>query len=117
MVAKNQFGDETFVEGMTKKVEHTRGKIKIMNGLYKNKEILINVPCFTIGRSSDCALSIHDKKASRIHAQLIESMGKEIIEDMGSSNGTKVNGRSVTKRILKDGDMIEIGNTSLQYIE
>ena len=118
MALRDDFSDETYVEGMMKDDDgHVRGKLKIMNGLYQNKEILINKQCFTIGRSSDCNLSLHDKKVSRIHAQLVESMGKEIIEDLGSSNGTLVNGHKITKKILQVGDIIQVGNTSLQYIK
>ena len=118
MAEPKDYTDETYVEGMLKnKGSSVRGKLKIMNGLYKNKEVLIDKQYFTMGRSTDCCLTLHDKKVSRIHAQLIESMGKEIVEDLGSSNGTRVNGHNITKKILKSGDIIQVGNTDLMYVK
>ncbi|HDS09180.1 MAG TPA: FHA domain-containing protein [Firmicutes bacterium] len=112
------YSDETYVDGMKKdEARSVRGKLKVLNGRLKDREFPVNKQFFTIGRSNDCCISLNDKRVSRIHAQLVESMGKEILEDLGSRNGTVVNGRNVTKKILADGDVIQIGETSLMFLK
>ena len=78
-------------------------------------EVPVNEKHFTIGRSADCSLLIDDKKASRIHAQIVHVNGQGILEDMGSSNGTLVNNTPVTKKILASGDEIQIGDTFIRF--
>lgn len=64
-----------------------------------------------------CEIEIDDTKASRRHARLIVSGGVVEIEDLGSSNGTLLNGKKVERRMLRDGDVVQIGTTSLRYTE
>lgn len=71
-----------------------------------------------IGRSTKASVKLNDNGISREHFHIFDQDGKFYIEDMGSLNGTRVNniciGGSV---ILKDGDQIEIGETSLSWSE
>ena len=59
-----------------------------------------------VGRVAGCDVVIPDVKVSRQHARLIAQGGVVEVEDMGSSNGTKLNGKSVTRRMLRDGDVL-----------
>ena len=69
-----------------------------------------------IGRSTECALTLSDAGVSRFHSRLEWSDGQVTIEDLGSSNGTYVNGELVAqRRTLADGDSIRIGTVSAQY--
>ncbi len=69
-----------------------------------------------IGRSSECDIHVEDQDASRQHAA-IQPIGDEYyLRDMGSTNGTLVNGQSVEKKILRHGDKIAIGKQVLQFI-
>ena len=70
-----------------------------------------------LGRVSACDVVVNDKKASRRHARLISEAGVVEIEDLGSSNGTLLNGNPVDRRMLRDGDRIEIGKTVVVYRE
>jgi pSer/pThr/pTyr-binding forkhead associated (FHA) protein len=70
-----------------------------------------------IGRSRHASIVLGDKKASRRHARIILLGGVVELEDMGSSNGTLLNGKPVTKRMLRDGDEIRIGTTTIQFHE
>lgn len=70
-----------------------------------------------IGRIADCDLHIDDHKASRRHAKLLVEAGVVEIEDLGSSNGTLLNGKPVTRRLLRAGDEVQIGMTVLTYRE
>ncbi|UCF31336.1 MAG: FHA domain-containing protein [bacterium] len=69
-----------------------------------------------IGRSKDCDLTLDDRDASRRHASL-QPFGTEFyLMDMGSTNGTQVNGRPVDKRLLRHGDRITVGKQVLQFL-
>lgn len=70
-----------------------------------------------IGRVAACDVVVADNKASRRHAQLIVEAGVVEVEDLGSSNGTMLNGKPVERRMLRDGDRIEIGKTVIVYRE
>jgi hypothetical protein len=63
-----------------------------------------------IGRDSSSAITINDAEVSRKHARLTFQGGKYVIEDLGSTNGTFVNGqRLVSPVVLKTGDVISLG--------
>ena len=71
----------------------------------------------TIGRDRGNDLSLpDDTKISRTHAQLQLGGGQWTLFDLGSSNGTKVNRRSVDKHPLRSGDLILLGATTLVYV-
>lgn len=69
----------------------------------------------TIGRLPDCDAVIQDKGASRRHAQLKRKGGVYTLTDLGSTNGTKLNGETVQSRELHDGDKITIGTTLIEF--
>lgn len=70
-----------------------------------------------LGRTSSCAVVLKDNKASRRHAQLIVAGSVVEIEDLESSNGTLLNDKPITRRMLRDGDVIQIGATRITYRE
>ncbi|HUT99889.1 MAG TPA: AgmX/PglI C-terminal domain-containing protein [Myxococcota bacterium] len=71
-----------------------------------------------IGRLSSAHLRLEDEKVSRIHAVVEVTAGGEVsIIDMGSSEGTFVNGEKVNKAMLKPGDEIRLGDTRLVFQE
>jgi len=70
-----------------------------------------------IGRLGECEITIADANASRRHAAFVREGDGWAIEDLGSTNGTRLNGAPVTYERLKDGDLIEIGATQLRFHE
>lgn len=72
--------------------------------------------CLTIGRSSNNSLILLESEVSRQHAEIrLVSPGRYRIADLGSSNGTWVNGRRLAiSRDLHNGDVIQIGLTNLR---
>jgi len=70
-----------------------------------------------IGRSRECDVRIDDGNVSRRHAELSRDHDERwTVVDLGSTNGTEVNGRRVTRRTpLGDGDRISIGGTELVF--
>lgn len=70
-----------------------------------------------LGRVAECDLVIDDGKASRRHARIHVEAGVVEVEDLGSSNGTLLNGKPVTRRVLRSGDEIQIGKTVITFRE
>ena len=66
-----------------------------------------------IGRAPECELVLRDSRASRRHARLAARDGVLVLTDLGSTNGTRVNGHRITEVVLGAGDRIAIGETTL----
>jgi pSer/pThr/pTyr-binding forkhead associated (FHA) protein len=68
----------------------------------------------TIGRQAGNTIRLTDRNVSRRHARLVRENGTLLIEDLGSSNGVRVNGEKIHGRSkLGDGDVVEIGDYDL----
>ncbi len=67
----------------------------------------------TIGRAKNNSIVVEDALASRVHAMLQFTPAGLAIRDNNSSNGTFVNGALITSAMLRDGDVVTIGNTDL----
>ena len=68
-----------------------------------------------IGRAEDAAIRIDSPGVSRYHARILVAAGDATLEDLGSKNGSYVNGMFVTTRSLSDGDEIRLGATALTF--
>ena len=69
-----------------------------------------------MGRSTDNSVQIADNQASRLHAEVRYENGRHLIVDLGSTNGTFVNGTQIKETYtLSHGDIIKIGATELRY--
>ena len=72
----------------------------------------------TIGRSPANTIHISDPASSRKHCMIKPSGGFTVIVDMGSANGTRVNGTKIVRdHVLQGGDVIQIGTTTLRFTE
>jgi hypothetical protein len=69
-----------------------------------------------IGRTPDNDLRIDEDFISRRHAVILASAENAIVEDLNSTNGVFVNGVQVTRRELREGDLLTIGKTSFRYV-
>ncbi len=68
-----------------------------------------------IGRQQGNGVVLHDPKASRQHAVIKFEEDKYVIEDLGSSNGTYVFGKKITRAIITPDTTIQIGNSTLVF--
>jgi predicted component of type VI protein secretion system len=69
----------------------------------------------TVGRRDDCQLRIRSSQVSRRHCQLFEKKGLLLVKDLGSSNGTFVNGERIEdQRVLSPGDELTVGQIKLR---
>jgi DNA-binding response OmpR family regulator len=74
------------------------------------REVPLPAECTILGRAPECDLVIEGRLVSRQHAAISRSGTSYILEDLGSHNGTTVNGQRLSGRwVLRDGDRIELG--------
>jgi hypothetical protein len=68
-----------------------------------------------IGRNEESEIVLVDPSVSRAHAIVEVNAGKPVVRDLGSTNGTFVNGRRVRAHPLRDGDELLFGNTKMRF--
>jgi hypothetical protein len=79
-----------------------------------NEEIALSMGVTLVGRDATCRISIFDSLISRQHARIQCDDEQAVIEDLGSRNGTRVNGVAISgPHVLRDGDRIGIGSVEL----
>jgi two-component system cell cycle response regulator len=66
-----------------------------------------------IGRAADASIRLDDDGVSRRHARVVQHKNEVWIEDLESANGTFVNEDRVTRQLLRDGDKIQMGSTTI----
>ena len=69
----------------------------------------------SIGRHPDCNLVLADPNVSRNHAEIRPQGDGFVVVDLGSTNGTRVNGVRVDTQLLQDGDEVSFGNTRMRF--
>ncbi len=77
--------------------------------LKKNRE-------FTIGRGSEHDMVLDEDMVSRAHARISTFEDQVIVQDLGSTNGTLINGNRTERHVLTPGDQILIGNSLLEFV-
>jgi pSer/pThr/pTyr-binding forkhead associated (FHA) protein len=88
-------------------------KLKLPGG---EQEFEISKSEITVGRGQTNDIVIQDSKISRAHARFEFSTGGEVtVIDTGSTNGVRVNGVKVEKAVIKPGDVIQLGESQIQY--
>ena len=77
---------------------------------------LIAGETLVVGRGPDCELPVTAERASRKHAEVRARESGDVVVDLGSTNGTLVNGAALTgERILADGDLVDVGGATILY--
>ncbi|MEO7954601.1 MAG: FHA domain-containing protein [Polaromonas sp.] len=80
------------------------------------KEVQLSKDRTSLGRRPYNDIVIDNLAVSGEHAVLQMSGSEIYVEDLNSTNGTYVNGKTVKKQLLKNGDFVEIGKYSIQYV-
>ncbi|MGH8598848.1 MAG: FHA domain-containing protein [Gammaproteobacteria bacterium] len=92
------------------------GKLVLsLNGAVQG-EFQLNKERMTIGRKPDNDVQIDNLAVSGKHALVITILDDSFLEDLGSTNGTYVNGKLIKKHALRDGDVVGIGKHELKYV-
>ena len=80
------------------------------------EQIIINKDVMTIGRKSDCDISIKDPAVSGNHARIQRVGDNYLVQDMGSTNGVHIEGKAIKQQVLKHKDTIVIGEHQLKIL-
>ena len=80
-----------------------------------NLDVPLKRERMTIGRRADNDICLPNLAVSGEHAAVVTILADSFLEDLGSTNGTLVNGAPIAKHILRDGDQIDIGRHTLVY--
>ncbi len=79
------------------------------------ERVLLGEQTIVLGRLPDCDVVVSDPKASRRHAEVRPAGHGYVVTDLGSTNGTKLNGIEIHEQPLHDGDLIGIGATVFRF--
>ena len=84
--------------------------------LPSGERIALKDAVITLGRMPDCSVMLNDPNVSRRHSEVRPQGTGYIAVDLGSTNGTKVNGvRIEGDRVLQDGDIVSLGTTHIRF--
>ncbi|HZS37139.1 MAG TPA: DUF4388 domain-containing protein [Polyangia bacterium] len=91
--------------------------LRFISGKYQGGEFPLRMDReIVVGRSSDLDMVLVEDMVSRKHAKIAASGDQIVIQDLGSTNGTFVNGEKIKKARLKEGDRILIGTSIIKLI-
>ena len=91
--------------------------LRVLRGFYEGLEVPMGRSRIVIGRGREADLAVAEPTISRQHAAIAWDGEGYLLEDLGSTNGTRVNGRQATRRRLHAGDEIELGRLQLRLQE
>ena len=93
------------------------GRLEIMNGGFEGMAYDLNEEEVILGRNPTTNITLLDEGISREHALVLfdEDVPGYMIEDLASTNGTKLNGKRVRSALLAEGDQIQIGQTVFRF--
>jgi hypothetical protein len=84
--------------------------------LLDGKRLMVGPAGVTIGRSRQCEVVLDDPNVSRQHAEVRPRGGSWVLTDLGSTNGSSINGRRINgPEVVKPGDEIEIGTSLMRF--
>ncbi|MHA7631878.1 FHA domain-containing protein [Corallococcus sp. M7] len=91
-------------------------KLVVVAGPMEGEEFALSELEYTVGRSTDNPICIQDTSVSRKHVTLRKESAGWMVSDMGSGNGTIVNGEPIAEEtLLANGDVITLGDSELRY--
>ncbi|MHB1651097.1 MAG: FhaA domain-containing protein [Desulfitobacteriaceae bacterium] len=87
--------------------------LEIIQGEDSNQTFPIPEGTFHLGRHSQCEVVLHDPEVSRRHLKVTQQEQGWFLDDLGSTNGTWVNGQRITRQLVVPGEKIQLGQTIL----
>lgn len=94
------------------------GRLEILNGGFEGMSYDLTSEEIVIGRNPTTDITLLDEGISREHAVILYDADNlaYVIEDLQSTNGTRVNGKRIRSAPLDDGDEIQIGKTLFRFV-
>ena len=105
--ATDHIDESVFAEGPARFLALIDGDTEILHRLSRR---------VSIGRAPDNDIRVDARFVSRYHAAVMAGPGQTVIEDLGSTNGILINGRRVTRHLLRDGDVVRIGKSRFRFL-
>lgn len=97
-------------------LEPGTGMLVVVRGPNAGSRFLLDRPATTIGRHPDSDIFLDDVTVSRRHAEVVLVDDGVLVKDLGSLNGSYVNGARVDERVLSSGDEVQIGRFKLLFV-
>ncbi|MBC7386618.1 MAG: FHA domain-containing protein [Cryobacterium sp.] len=91
-------------------------RLEISDGLANVDSFDLIKDEITLGRGRECDIVLHDKKSSRKNTSIVRVGNRYRVKDLGSSNGTYLNGRSVTDVELSHDDLLRVGDVEIRFV-
>lgn len=105
---------------LEEEIRRSRGQrslLVVLSGSAVGTLVPLDISELTFGRDPGCDVRLGDDGVSRRHARLVALPdGAWRLEDLGSTNGTSVNGEPIDRRVLQEGDRILLGHTVLKFV-
>lgn len=90
-------------------------QLVVVQGRSASQALKVGSGVMTVGRQQDCQLRIASSQVSRKHCQIFEKKGLLLVKDLGSANGTLVNGKKIAdQRVLEVGDELTVGSVKFR---
>ena len=97
-------------------LEPGTGMLVVVRGPNAGSRFLLDRDATTVGRHPDSDIFLDDVTVSRRHAEVLREEGGVRVRDLGSLNGSYVNGDRVEERALTTGDEVQIGRFKLLFV-
>ncbi len=88
--------------------------VRVMRGFYEGLEVPVDLDWMVIGRGRSADVVLAEPTISRAHVAIGHDGGGFFMQDLGSTNGTRVNGERATRVPLTDGDELQLGKLRLR---
>ncbi len=89
--------------------------LRVLDGADRGQVFSLGTAPVTIGREEGNTIQLNDERVSRFHVKIQQDHDDLVLTDLESTNGTEVNGEKVQLRILRHGDMISVGRSTLIF--
>ena len=96
------------IDARMKEADGATGVLHLSNG----QQVVLGEYRLTFGRLPECTITFDDTNVSREHAEICPDDDGFVLTDLGSTNGTTVNGVAIISRRLDDGDIVSLGATT-----
>ncbi len=94
-----------------------RARLRYGDAAGRSCEVLLDRSQVTLGRARDNDVILEDARVSRYHARIVLRYGQHVLQDLGSTYGTFINGEAVQECVLRPGDLLTLGAVGLYYEE
>jgi len=91
--------------------------LEILDGDHAGETVPLDQGRVTLGRRPECTVTLSDEKVSGTHAEVVFEDGRHVLRDLGSRNGTFLDGRKVDEVILTEFDTFHVGRLRVQFKE